>query len=112
MRGVRGSTQGGALNTHPSLWRPITLFGVEVLTVAAECIVTCAIVVMGGVHPWAILAGLSFATLLHTAALPVGRIDPLLPWAYLRSLGHPDYLQARPRLGARPARAAVSVPRR
>jgi type IV secretory pathway TrbD component len=100
------------MNLHPSLWRPITLFGVEVLTVAAELVVACAIVVMGGVHPYAILAGLGFATLLHTAALAAQRVDPLLPWAYLRSLRHPDYLPARPRLGARPRAAAVSVPRR
>ena len=100
------------MNTHPSLWRPITVFGVEVLTVAGEFVLTCTIVVMGGLHPWAILAGICFATVLHMVAVPVGRIDPLLPWVYLRSLRHPDYLQARPRLDSHPRRAAVSVPRR
>jgi type IV secretory pathway TrbD component len=100
------------VSTHPALWRPITVLGVEVLTVAAEFVVACTIVVMGGVHPWAILVGGAFATLLHLAGLAAARVDPLLPWAYLRSLRHPDYLPARPRFDARGRRAAVSVPRR
>ena len=100
------------MSTHPALWRPVTLFGVEVLTVAAEFVVACTIVVMGGVHPWAILTGGAFATLLHLAGLAAGRVDPLLPWAYLRSLRHPDYLPARPSIGASARAAAVSVPRR
>ena len=99
------------MSAHPSLWRPVTIFGVEILTAAAECIVACTIVVMGGVHPLAILAGISFAALVHIAALAATRVDPFLPWAYLRSLQHPDYLPARPVTGARPRAAAISVPR-
>lgn len=98
------------MSLHPSLWRPITIFGVEILTVAAECIAACAIIVMGGVHPLAILAGFAFAALLHAAALSAARTDPFLPWAYLRSLRHPDYLPARPCPSARARPAVVSVP--
>ena len=47
----------------------------------------------------------------HMAALAAARVDPFLPWAYLRSLRHPDYLPARPVTGARPRAAAISVPR-
>lgn len=97
---------------HPSLWRPVTLLGVEALTVVGEVVLACAVVVMGGVHPLAILAGAGFVALVHGAALAAARVDPLLPWAYLRSLRHPDFLPARPRLGAPARPAAVSVPRR
>ena len=100
------------MSVHPSLWRPVTIFGVEILTAAAECIVACAIIVMGGVHPMAIVAGVTFAALLHAAALAAARVDPLLPWAYLRSLRYPDYLPARPFPDARARAAAQSVPGR
>lgn len=100
------------MSMHPSLYQPVTLFGAEILTVMAEFVLACSVVVMGGVHPLALLAGLGFAALLHAAALAVARVDPLLPWLYLRSLRHPDFLPARPRLGVRPRRAAISVPGR
>lgn len=100
------------MTVHPSLYRPVTLFGVEILTVLAEFVVACAVTVMGGVHPLALLSGFGFAAGLHGAALAATRVDPLLPWLYLRSLRHPDFLPARPRLGARPRPAAVSVPGR
>ena len=99
------------MSLHPSLWRPITIFGVEILTAVAECVAACAITVMGGVHPLAILAGVAFAALLHGAALAGARSDPFLPWAYLRSLRHPDYFPARPWPGVRSRSAVVSVPR-
>jgi type IV secretory pathway TrbD component len=98
--------------TDPSLWRPVTILGVEVLSLGAEFVGACTVVVMGAVHPLALLAGLGFAAGLHAAALAAGRVDPRLPGLYLRSLRHPDSLPARPRLGARPRRPAVSVPGR
>ena len=100
------------MSSHPSLWRPVTVFGVEILTAAAEVVVACAVTVMGGVHPLALLAGVGIAAFLHTAALTVTRVDALLPSLYLRSLRHPDYLPARPQPWARPRRPAVSVPGR
>ena len=100
------------MTIHPSLWRPITLFGVEVLTFATEVILGSVIVVMGGLHPLAILTAAVFVVVLHVAALAVARMDPLLPWLYLRSLRHPDYFPARPRLGAPSRPAVISIPRR
>jgi type IV secretory pathway TrbD component len=100
------------MKSHPSLWRPVTVFGVEILTLAGEIVVASAVTVMGGVHPFALLGGVCIAALLHTAALAVTRVDGLLPSLYLRSLRHPDYLPARSQPWARPRRPAVSVPGR
>lgn len=100
------------MSTHPGLHRPVLLLGAEIGVVLVEVVLACVVVVMGGVHPLALLAGLGSASLGHLVALGCARVDPLLPRLYLRSLRHGDYLPARPRLGARSRPAAASVPGR